>query len=148
MRAPRTRGEGMDLQVARMKNFVGGEFVEAERGAWEHVIDPATGEVIAEVPRCAEEDVDRAVDAASRAFEGWFGTTPAERAGMLYRLADVLQEHAPRSWRGSSRGTWESRSPRHVESCRLWWTTCASSRGPAALWRARLRVSTCAGTLR
>ena len=68
MRAPRTRGEGMDLQVARMKNIVGGEFVEAERGAWESVIDPATGEVIAEVPRCAEEDVDRAVEAASRAF--------------------------------------------------------------------------------
>jgi hypothetical protein len=43
----------MDLQIARMKNFVGGEFVEAERGAWERVIAPATGEVIAEVPRCA-----------------------------------------------------------------------------------------------
>jgi len=84
----------MDLQVARMKNFVGGEFVEAERGEWEFVIEPATGEVIAEVPRCGEEDVDRAVESASRAFEGWFGTTPAERAEMLYRLADVLQEHA------------------------------------------------------
>jgi acyl-CoA reductase-like NAD-dependent aldehyde dehydrogenase len=70
LRAPRTRGEGMDLQVARMKNFVGGEFVEAERGEWERVIDPATGEAISEVPRCAEEDVDRAVEAASGAFEG------------------------------------------------------------------------------
>jgi 1-pyrroline dehydrogenase len=84
----------MDLQVARMKNLVGGEFVEAERDEWERVIDPASGEVIAEVPRCAEEDVDRAVEAASRAFEGWFETTPAERAEMLHRLADVLQEHA------------------------------------------------------
>jgi 1-pyrroline dehydrogenase len=84
----------MDLQVARMKNLVGGEFVEAERDEWERVIDPASGEVIAEVPRCAEEDVDRAVEAASRAFEGWFETTPAERAEMLHRLADVLQEHS------------------------------------------------------
>ena len=84
----------MDLQVARMKNLIGGEFVEAERNEWERVIDPASGEVIAEVPRCAEEDVDRAVEAASRAFEGWFETTPAERAEMLHRLADVLQEHS------------------------------------------------------
>jgi 1-pyrroline dehydrogenase len=84
----------MDLGFGRKKNFVGGEFVEAERGEWERVIDPATGEVIAEVPRGAEEDVDRAVDAASRAFELWFETTPAERAEMLHGLADVLQEHA------------------------------------------------------
>jgi hypothetical protein len=69
---------------AHLFDFVGGEFVEAERGAWERVIGPATGEVIAEVPRCAEEDVDRAVEAASRAFEGWFGTTPAE---LKHRLA-------------------------------------------------------------
>jgi len=84
----------MEVQVARMKNLVGGEFVEAERDEWERVIDPASGEVIAEVPRCAEEDVDRAVEVASRAFEGWFETTLAERAEMLHRLADVLQEHA------------------------------------------------------
>jgi acyl-CoA reductase-like NAD-dependent aldehyde dehydrogenase len=45
----------MDLQVARMKNLIGGEFVEAERNEWERVIDPASGEVIAEVPRCVEE---------------------------------------------------------------------------------------------
>ena len=77
-----------------MNNFVGGEFVKAVRDEWERVIDPASGEVIAEVPRCAEEDVDRAVEAASRAFEGWFETTLAERAEMLHRLADVLQEHA------------------------------------------------------
>jgi 1-pyrroline dehydrogenase len=84
----------MDLEFGRMKNLVGGEFVESVRGEWERIIDPATGEVIAEVPRCTEEDVDRAVDAASRAFELWFETTPAERAEMLHGLADVLQVHA------------------------------------------------------
>ena len=44
-----------------MQNLVGGE--------WERLIDPATGEVIAEVPRGSGEDVDRAVEAASRAFD-------------------------------------------------------------------------------
>jgi acyl-CoA reductase-like NAD-dependent aldehyde dehydrogenase len=83
----RMRGDGMDLGFGRMKNLVGGEFVESVRGEWERIIDPATGEVIAEVPRCAEEDVDRAVEAASRAFELWFETTPAERAETLHGLA-------------------------------------------------------------
>ena len=86
-----------------MNNFVGGEFVKAVRDEWEHVIDPASGEVIAEVPRCAEEDVDRAVEAASTAFEAWFETTPAERAEMLHELADVLQEHAEELARLESR---------------------------------------------
>jgi betaine-aldehyde dehydrogenase len=84
----------MDLRFGRMKNFVGGKFVESARGEWERIIGPANGEVIAEVPICAEEDVDRAVEAASRAFELWFEKTPAEGAEMLRGLADVLQEHA------------------------------------------------------
>jgi acyl-CoA reductase-like NAD-dependent aldehyde dehydrogenase len=88
------REERVWTSRSRIKNLIGGEFVEAERNEWERVIDPASGEVIAEVPRCAEEVVDRAVEAASRAFEGWFETTPAERAEMLHRLADVLQENA------------------------------------------------------
>jgi acyl-CoA reductase-like NAD-dependent aldehyde dehydrogenase len=88
------RGDGVDLKFGRMKNLVGGEFVESVRGEWERIIDPATGEVIAEVPRCAEEDVDRAVEAASRAFEWWFETTPAGRSEMLHALAGALEEHA------------------------------------------------------
>jgi aminobutyraldehyde dehydrogenase len=88
------RGDGVDLEFGRMKNLVGGEFVESVRGEWERIVDPATGEVIAEVPRCAEEDVDRAVEAASRAFEWWFATTPAERSEMLHGLAGALEEHA------------------------------------------------------
>ncbi len=93
----------MDLQVARIKNLLGGEFVESERGEWERVIDPATGEVIAEVPRGAGEDVDRAVEAASRAFDGWFQTTPGERAAMLHALADAIEEHAEELARLESR---------------------------------------------
>jgi acyl-CoA reductase-like NAD-dependent aldehyde dehydrogenase len=46
------RGDGVDLRFGRTKILVGDKFVRAER---ERVIDPATGEVIAEVPRCAEE---------------------------------------------------------------------------------------------
>jgi acyl-CoA reductase-like NAD-dependent aldehyde dehydrogenase len=82
------------VAVDRKKIFVGGEFVEGTKGEWHGVLNPATGEVIVEVPECSEEDVDGTVQAASRAFEGWFDTTPAERSEMLHRLADLLEEHA------------------------------------------------------
>jgi acyl-CoA reductase-like NAD-dependent aldehyde dehydrogenase len=84
----------VSITVDRKKMFVGGEFVEGTSGEWRGVLNPATGEVIAEVPECTEEDVDEAVRAARRAFAGWFETTLAERSQMLHRLADALEEHA------------------------------------------------------
>lgn len=81
-------------EITRMKNFVAGEFVEGANGDWERVLNPATGEAIAEVPKGSEEDVDRAVEAADRAFASWFESTPAERSGMLLALADVVDDNA------------------------------------------------------
>ena len=84
----------MSVPTNRMKNFVNGEFVEGVRGEWEEIINPATGEVIAEVPKGSEEDVDRAVEAADNTFAEWFETTPKERAEMLFRLAEAMEENA------------------------------------------------------
>jgi 1-pyrroline dehydrogenase len=75
------------------KNFVGGEWVDAASGETMEVINPATGETIAEVPRCSAEDVDRAVAAANNALPGWLDSTPKERSELLHKLADVLEEH-------------------------------------------------------
>src|SRR4051812_17876303 len=58
------------------------------------VLNPATGETIAEVPNASAEDVDRAVQAAKRALPEWLETTPGERAEYLLKLADALEEHA------------------------------------------------------
>jgi betaine-aldehyde dehydrogenase/aminobutyraldehyde dehydrogenase len=70
----------MSVTVSSQKNFVGGEWVEAVEGEVEEVINPATGEKIAEVPRGSQADVDRAVDAAKKALPEWLETTPGERA--------------------------------------------------------------------
>lgn len=75
------------------KNFVGGEWVDAVEGATMDVINPATGEKIAEVPRGGQADVDRAVEAAKKALPEWLDTTPGERAEMLLKLADLLEEN-------------------------------------------------------
>src|SRR5215210_3150414 len=78
----------------KLQNFIDGEFVDAADGATKEVTNPANGEVIAEMPLSNEEDVDRAVKAARRAFNGWATTTPSERATAMLKLADLLDEHA------------------------------------------------------
>jgi 1-pyrroline dehydrogenase len=80
--------------ATRQQNFVGGEWVDAVDGGVEQVINPATGEQIAEVPKGTQADVDRAVAAAKSAFEEWRETTPGERATMLLALADALEANA------------------------------------------------------
>jgi 1-pyrroline dehydrogenase len=82
------------VAVSRYRNFVGGEWVDAVDGATAEIVNPATGEPIAEVPEGTQADVDRAVAAAERALPDWLETTPAERAEALLRLADLLEEHA------------------------------------------------------
>jgi 1-pyrroline dehydrogenase len=83
----------MSVTVTRRQNFVGGEWVDALDEATQEIVNPATGETIAEVPRGGERDVDRAVDAAKRALPEWLETTPGERAAMLLELADAVAEH-------------------------------------------------------
>src|SRR5438034_1951078 len=84
----------MSVTVSQRKNFVGGEWVDAAEGGTMEVINPATGETIAEVPSGTEADVDRAVEAAKAALPEWLETTPGERADMLLKLADAIEEHA------------------------------------------------------
>ena len=78
--------------IGIMKNFIDGGWVDASGGT-DTVFNPATGEELAQAPVSSPEDVDRAVKAASDAFEGWSNTTPGERALALIRLADALEEH-------------------------------------------------------
>jgi betaine-aldehyde dehydrogenase len=82
------------ISKTKLQNFINGEFVDAADGATEEVTNPANGEVIAEMPLSNAEDVDRAVKAARAAFDGWSRTTPGERANALFKLADLLDEHA------------------------------------------------------
>ena len=78
----------------KLKNFIDGEAVDAADGATEPVLNPATGEAIAEAPLSSAEDVDRAVAAARRAFETWSRTTPRERSERLLALAQLFDDHA------------------------------------------------------
>src|SRR4051812_26876126 len=82
------------VATTKLQNFIDGEFVDPADGATEPVLNPATGEQVAEAPLSGAEDVNRAVEAARRAFDDWAGATPGERSLALLKLADRLEEHA------------------------------------------------------
>lgn len=76
----------------KLKNFIAGKAVEPAEGGAEDVLNPATGEVIAEAPLSTKVDVDAAVEAARGAFDAWAATPPGERARALLRMADLIEE--------------------------------------------------------
>jgi betaine-aldehyde dehydrogenase/aminobutyraldehyde dehydrogenase len=84
----------MSTTVTRHQILVGGTWTDAASGETMEVINPATEEVIAEVPFCDAEDVARAVQAAKDALPDWLDSTPGERAALLLKLADILDENA------------------------------------------------------
>jgi aldehyde dehydrogenase (NAD+) len=78
------------LAAPRFRNYVGGEWVDAESGECFDSLNPATGETIGSFPRSAAADVDRAVAAAREAFVDW-RLVPAPRRGeILFRFAQLL----------------------------------------------------------
>ena len=77
-----------------LHNFIDGAAVEPADGRYEDLIDPSTGEVFASAPVSGEADVDRAMQAAARAFEKWRDTTPSDRQRALLRFADAVDARA------------------------------------------------------
>ena len=76
-------------------HLIGGERVEAADGRTFVTVDPSTGQPIADVAQGGAEDVDRAVRAARAALDGkWGSLLPAKRSRLMYRLADLVEEHA------------------------------------------------------
>jgi acyl-CoA reductase-like NAD-dependent aldehyde dehydrogenase len=77
----------------RVHNFIDNEFVkDSQTEEWIDTFNPRTGKVFAQVHRSATSDVDRAVDAASRAFPIWSRTTRQDRSDVLLRIASILED--------------------------------------------------------
>jgi 1-pyrroline dehydrogenase len=93
----------MSVAATQHKMFIGGEFVDSSSGETMEVLNPATGDVIAVVPRGTADDVDRAVAAAQKAWDEWRWKTPKDRMELLLKLADVIDENAEELARLESR---------------------------------------------
>jgi betaine-aldehyde dehydrogenase len=82
------------VTVKTYQQFIGGEWVDSASGETLAVENPANYEVVAHVPASGEEDVNRAVDAAAKAFETWSLTTPQDRSLALLRIADIFEANS------------------------------------------------------
>ena len=79
--------------AGRYENFIGGEWVAPAEGRYFANPSPVDGEVFTEVARSTAADVDLALDAAHRAAEKWGSTSTTERANILNKIADRIEEH-------------------------------------------------------
>lgn len=79
-----------------MHMFIGGKWVPAQSGAYYDIIDPSTGQAVAQAADGGKSDVDAAVKAARHALEDgpWPKLPPSERARLLWKLSDALEAHA------------------------------------------------------
>jgi betaine-aldehyde dehydrogenase len=93
-----------EITLQRLRNFVGGEPVDAE-GPLAPVVDPSTGEAYAEAPVSTAADVDAAVRAAAAAFPGWRAATPSARSMAILRIADALESRMEEIVRAECRNT-------------------------------------------
>ena len=75
----------------RYDNFIGGEWVPPVEGQYFDNTTPVTGKVFCQVARSQAADIELALDAAHKAREGWARTAPAQRAALLFRIADRLE---------------------------------------------------------
>ena len=77
----------------RYDNYIGGQWVAPVDGEYLDNVTPVTGEVFCQVARGKAADVEKALDAAHKAAPAWGKTAPAERALILHRIADRMEEH-------------------------------------------------------
>ncbi|CAL9337510.1 Aldehyde dehydrogenase [Streptomyces sp. enrichment culture] len=104
---PGTDGSIVDF-ARRYDNFIGGDWVAPAEGRYFDNPSPVTGEVFCEVARSSAADVERALDAAHAAAPRWGRTSAAERARVLNRIADRMEENLEKI---AVAETWENGKP-------------------------------------
>ncbi|MFD1333064.1 aldehyde dehydrogenase [Methylopila musalis] len=77
----------------RYDNFIGGKFVAPVGGRYFENSSPINGQKICEIARSQKEDIELALDAAHKAKDAWGRTSPAERARILNKIADVMEDN-------------------------------------------------------
>ncbi len=77
----------------RYQNFIGGKWVDPVKGQYFDNVTPVTGKPFCEIPRSDAADVERALDAAHAAKDAWGKTSYAERAVMLNKIADRMEQN-------------------------------------------------------
>jgi len=91
---PRPGTAGSPVTVAaRYGNFIGGEWLPPTKGGYFANVSPVNGEAFTEIPRGTAEDIELALDAAHGAKRGWGRTSAADRANILNKIADRMEQN-------------------------------------------------------
>ena len=80
-------------EAIRKQYCVGGVWKDSKTEKWMPVTDSSTGEVIAEVPSCTQDEVLEAIDAADKAFKEWSQVSVSKRTQMMFKWRNILVEH-------------------------------------------------------
>ena len=84
---------GVSPFPAKFDNFIGGKWVAPRSGRYFDNISPINGKVVGQIARSDADDIELALDAAHAAKDGWAKTSPADRARVLLRIADVMEQN-------------------------------------------------------
>lgn len=76
----------------KIQNYINGEFLPPVADRWIENYNPAIGEVYGQIPDSTKEDVEKAVEAAEKAFPSWSNTTLTTRSEILSKIADLIKE--------------------------------------------------------
>lgn len=82
------------MTYPQLSLYIDGEFIHGGGRRTQDVYNPATHEVIGQLPHATREDLDRALQVAARVFEDWKKTSPLERSKILRRAAELMRERA------------------------------------------------------
>ncbi|MFC2048169.1 CoA-acylating methylmalonate-semialdehyde dehydrogenase [Chloroflexota bacterium] len=93
MASPKTILPVPKENYGRLKNFINGEWVDSESTEARDVVNPATGELIAQVPLSTRDEVKSCIKAAKEAFSEWRETPPVVRARSFFKLKQLMEEH-------------------------------------------------------
>ncbi|MFM6855000.1 MAG: aldehyde dehydrogenase [Sphingopyxis sp.] len=94
--------------AAKYDNFIGGQWVAPRAGRYFDNISPITGKAVGKIARSDASDIDAALDAAHAAADAWGRTSPAERALILHRIADRMEENLTKL---ATAETWDNGKP-------------------------------------
>ncbi len=93
---------------SRYENFIGGEWVKPQKEQYFENVSPVNGKPFCEVARSTSEDVERALDAAHGAKTAWAKTSVTDRAGVLLKIADRIEQNLEKL---AVAETWENGKP-------------------------------------
>ena len=82
------------MTVAKLRNYVGGKWLDPENHGFLDVEQPSTAEVIAQVPLSTAAETERAVNAAAKAFHHWSHVPVARRCELLWQLSNRIRDNA------------------------------------------------------